>query len=293
MLNFRPLTLDCILLVRADLSRPVPRTCDYSLGGVMLWRDYFNVSYAQIGQSMIYRLCLPDGTVAYQTPADPDPELLLTVYDHCRQSKEPCRFSFVPAERKDVFYSTFSSVFVTDQREWYDYLYRKDDLISYAGKKLRGQRNHVNQFRSAYPQWDFVQGKESDLPRLREFYARFKEANQKDAPTWIEEEKKIEEIFNHFSEYGFLCGILTVNEEIVGFSMGEIVGDTLVIHTEKADRTVSGAYPMLASRFVEKFADNRIRYVNREDDSGDEGLRRAKLSYHPCALLEKTLIEVN
>jgi hypothetical protein len=179
---------------------------------------------------------------------------------------------------------------VEDQREWYDYLYRKDDLITYAGKKLRGQRNHVNKFRASYPDWAFHRATEEDLPRLRDFYRRFREENQKDAPSWKEEEKKIEEIFDHFSEYAFLCGILTVGDAIAGFSLGEYSGDTLIVHTEKADRNLAGAYPMLASRFVETFAHEGIRYVNREDDSGDEGLRTAKLSYHPCALLEKSLI---
>ncbi len=292
MLNFYPLTLDCIPLVRADLARPVPRTCDYSLGGVMLWRDYLKISYSKAGESMIYRLCLPDGTVAYQPPADPDPDLLRAVFDHCRKEKEPCRFSFVPSERIDAFYSCFPSVTVTDQREWYDYLYRKDDLITYAGKKLRGQRNHVNKFRTAYPDWEFVRGSESDVPRLREFYARFREENKKDAPTWLEEEKKIQEIFDHFTEYQFLCGILTVKGAVAGFSLGETVGDTLIVHTEKADRSFHGIYPMLASRFAETFADRSVLYVNREDDSGDPGLRTAKLSYHPCALLEKSLIDL-
>ncbi len=292
MLQFYPLTPDHIPFVRVDLSRAVPRTCDYSLGGVMLWRDFFRVCYCRVGSSMIYRLQLPDGTVAYQVPADPDPQLLRSVYDHCRRLGEVCRFSFVPSERKDVFFDLFHGATVTDQREWYDYLYRKEDLITYAGKKLRGQRNHVNRFRSQYPQWSFDRGTGADLPRLREFYARFKAENQKDAPTWIEEEKKIGEIFDRFDEYGFLCGILTVNGAVAGFSFGERMGDTLIIHTEKADRHVSGAYPMLASRFVETFGGPEIRYVNREDDSGDEGLRTAKLSYHPCALLEKSLVEI-
>ncbi len=292
MLKFYPLTLEHLPLVRADLARPVPRTCDYSSGGVLLWRDFFRVSFARVGQSLIYRLTLPDETEAFQVPADPDPALLLAVFQHCREQGIPCRFSFVPAERKDDFFSLFGTPKVRDQREWYDYLYRKEDFITYGGKKLRGQRNHVNKFLSSFPRWELVRGTEKDLPRLREFYRRFREENQKDAPTWIEEEKKIHEIFDHFQEYGFLCGILTVEETVVGFSLGERVGDTLIIHTEKADRKVPGAYPMLASRFVEAFSDNRIRYVNREDDSGDEGLRTAKLSYHPCALLEKSLIEI-
>lgn len=294
-MEFRPLMLDSIHLVKADLSRPVPRTCDYSLGGVLLWRDYFSVQYALAENAMIYRLSLPDGRIAFQPPADPSPALLQQIYDHGRNTGEPCRFCFVPAERQALFYTLFGeNVTSLPQREWYDYLYEKTDLITYAGKKLRGQRNHVNKFRLACPDWTFVRGGKEDLPGLREFYARFRAENQKDAPSWLEEERKIEEIFDHFEEYAFLCGILTAKGRIVGFSFGEIVGDTLIVHTEKADRNIPGAYPMLASRFVEEFAGplNSVRYVNREDDSGDEGLRTAKLSYHPCALLEKFLIEI-
>lgn len=295
MLEFYPLTAEQIPLVRADLTRPVPQTCDYSLGGVLLWRDYFQVQFARVGGSMIYRLRLPDGTEAFQPPADPDERLLSAVYEHCRGLGEPCRFAFVPSERKPLFYSLFGgNVVCTPQREWYDYLYEKNALITYAGKKLRGQRNHVNKFLAAFPHWKFRRGTTDDLPRLREFYALFRQENQKDAPTWLEEEKKIEEVFDRFDEYSFLCGILTVDGEIVGFSLGEIVGDTLVVHTEKAHRNFPGAYPMLASRFVSEFAGNNpaVRYVNREDDSGDPGLRTAKLSYHPCALLEKFLVEI-
>lgn len=293
MLDFQPLTLDSIPLVRTDLSESELRTCDYSLGGVMLWRDYLQVCYARIGSDMIYRLILPDGTEAYQMPTVPDADLLTAVYHHCRERSEPCRFAFVPPQRKDTFSAVFASVEALPQREWYDYLYRKEDLITYAGKKLRGQRNHVNKFRASYPQWDFVRGSEQDLPRLAEFYARFRDENKKNAPSWVEEERKISEVFSHFNEYGFLCGILTVNGAVVGFSLGERRGDTLFVHTEKADRSLHGVYPMLASRFVEAFSDDSVVYVNREDDSGDEGLRAAKLSYHPCALLEKLLITVD
>ncbi len=296
MLGFQPLTLDLIPLVKKDLARPLPRTCDYTPGGVLLWRDYFSAEYTLLGDSVLYRIRLPDGTQAFQAPADPDPALLIAAYEDCKARGVPCRFTFVPAERKDAFYSVFGEKNITaaPQREWYDYLYEKEDLIHYRGKKRKGQRNHVNKFCLTYPDWDFTRGTTEDLPRLREFYANFRKENQKDAPTWIEEEKKIEEIFSNFDRYGFLCGILTVNDRVVGFSLGEIQEDTLTVHTEKADRNIFGAYPMLTARFTEEFAGNlpQIRYVNREDDSGDEGLRNAKLSYHPCALLEKFFIEV-
>ncbi len=293
MSEFRPLTLSQLPEIRHDLSRDLPRTCDYSVGGVLLWRDYLQVEFAEFSGSMVYFLRLWDGTEGFQVPADPNPDLLLELREYCRKIGMPCRFLFVPAERKDVFFDLFDSLSVSDQRDWYDYLYRKEDLITYAGKKLRGQRNHVNKFRLAYPDWKFEKATPSDLPRLREFYHHFRENNQKEAPAWKEEERKIQEVFDRFEEYDFLCGMLTVNGSIVGFSLGEIVGDTLFVHTEKADRNIAGAYPMLASRFVEAFADDRVRYVNREDDSGDPGLRTAKLSYHPCALLEKYIVEIS
>ncbi len=292
MLDFKPLTLDCLSLVRQDLCRDLPRTCDYSLGGTLLWRDYLQVQYANVDGALVYSLRLPDATTAFQMPADPAPDLLRRIWEHCKETGADCRFTFVPGERKDVFYSLFDSVSVQEQRDWFDYLYRKEDLITYAGKKLRGQRNHVNKFRASVPDWEFFRGTEDDVPRLREFYARFRQENQKEAPSWKEEERKIEEIFDRFSDYDFLCGILTVQGRVAGFSLGERVGDTLMVHTEKADRQFPGIYPMLASRFTEAFADASIRYVNREDDSGDEGLRTAKLSYHPCALLEKFLVKV-
>lgn len=290
MLHFQPLTLEQLPLVRRDLCRPLPRTCDFSVGGILLWRDYLKVRYATVGESVLYQLQLPDGTDAFQGPADPNPDVLRALYDHCKEEGIPCRLTFVPAERKDEILAQFPDATVTEQRDWFDYLYPKDQLVSYAGKKMKGQRNHVNKFLATHPNWSFSRGTAKDLPQLREFYTRFMQENQKDAPAWKEEERKLQEVFNHFEEYGFLCGILRINDEIAGFSLGEIMGDTLIVHTEKAERAVPGAYPMLTARFTEFFAKDNVTYVNREDDSGDDGLRKAKLSYHPCTLLEKFLI---
>lgn len=292
MLHFVPLTADHIPLLRADLARTVPRTCDYSVGGMVLWADFFDIHVAQVGASLIYRLRLADGSLAYQIPADPDPSLLERICEECRRRGDPILFTLVPEESRAVLDALGTVTHAVPQREWADYLYRKEDLIFYRGKKLRGQRNHVNKFNATFPDATFTVGTERDLPALREFYARFKAENRKDAPTWIAEEKKMDEIFDRFSDYGFLCGILWGDGRMLGFSFGETVGDTLFVHTEKADRNAPGAYSTLSARFTEAFADESIAYVNREDDSGDEGLRTAKLSYHPCAILNKYLVRI-
>ena len=87
-------------------------------------------------------------------------------------------------------------------------------------------------------------------------------------------------------------GVLYAGSEVVGFSLGEIIHDTLFTHIEKADRSVKGAYQMLVNQFAARFADGRVQFINREEDMGDEGLRRAKQAYHPITQLKKYSIEV-
>lgn len=89
-----------------------------------------------------------------------------------------------------------------------------------------------------------------------------------------------------------LGGVLQADGKIVGFSLGEVAGDTLFVHIEKADRTFRGAYRMLVNQFAARFAGEGVSYINREDDMGDPGLRTSKLSYHPITLLKKYCITV-
>jgi len=91
--------------------------------------------------------------------------------------------------------------------------------------------------------------------------------------------------------YGMFGGVLYADGKVVGFSVGEQVDQTLYVHIEKANREVKGAYQTLNNRFATHFGKN-AKYINREDDTGDPGLRKAKLAYHPIKLLEKFVIEI-
>ena len=104
---------------------------------------------------------------------------------------------------------------------------------------------------------------------------------------------EIFEVLDHFDEYAFLGGILRVDGAIVGISMGEIVRDTLYVHIEKADVRYSGVYQKLVNCFAREFVTDEVRYINREEDVGDPGLRKSKLSYHPVALQEKYTVRVS
>jgi hypothetical protein len=87
--------------------------------------------------------------------------------------------------------------------------------------------------------------------------------------------------------------VLKAGGAVVGFSLGEIIGDTLYVHIEKADRGCKGAYQMLVNQFAAAQRQEQLLYINREEDMGDPGLRASKQSYHPVALLKKFVVRVD
>lgn len=100
------------------------------------------------------------------------------------------------------------------------------------------------------------------------------------------------EVLDHYAIYGMQGGVLYLNGAIVGFSLNEIIGQTMFTHIEKADRTVKGAYQMVVLHGAEAFTGEQTLYINREEDLGDPGLRESKESYHPVNRVRKYVVEV-
>ena len=126
---------------------------------------------------------------------------------------------------------------------------------------------------------------------MKEFLSYYYESVQKDSSTFRDEELAVNEVLSHLDIYGFFGGVIRAEGNICAFSLGEVIGDTLFVHIEKADREIRGAYQMMVSEFVSHYGKEPVLYVNREEDVGDPGLRYSKESYHPHALLEKYVLE--
>ena len=125
---------------------------------------------------------------------------------------------------------------------------------------------------------------------MRAFFAGHYEAHAKEG-TYNEGYRKTLEVLDHLELYRLIGGALRVGGEIVGAALGEKVGDTLFVHSEKAVKEIRGAYQMLVNQFAKAFATD-VPFINREEDDGVEGLRTAKLAYHPVKILDKYLVEL-
>lgn len=173
------------------------------------------------------------------------------------------------------------------ERDSYDYIYDASRLSTLSGKKLQPKRNHLNYFVSNY-NWSYEEFTPNKVDEVKEFSHEWcKRFDCDKLETLFWESCAVEKCLDYFEELKMKGGILRVDGQIVAYTVGEVLNsDTLVVHIEKAFTDVRGAYPMINREFVKRNAEG-FKYINREDDIGDEGLRKAKESYYPTILLEK------
>lgn len=181
-----------------------------------------------------------------------------------------------------------------EERNNFDYIYDGESLRTLAGRKNQKKRNHLNSFVKEYG--DRVEYKKLEETDFDECINLLKEWS-KDKEESIEldsEFKAIKRIFKNYKKLKDTLKIsgIYIDSKLEAFSIGEMLNDNMaVIHVEKANADIRGLYPYINQQFLlNEFSD--VEFVNREEDLGIEGLRKAKLSYHPVKFAEKyTVIE--
>lgn len=293
MLEFHPLTERDLDVLRPFLKNNPSRLCDLTVGGIFIWRDYYNTEWAVHKGILYFKVDYPGFGTLFTLPQGGDRKREYEqVREYCRRRQMDLTFYPIPKEELEPLMECFPCATVMSDRDTFDYLYQAEDLKYFKGKKMGGQRNHVNRFLRIYENWSFAQLTADDVADVETFLDRYASGTQKDSGTFQEDMRKTREILRDFAAYGMVGGVLRVDGQVVGFSIGEVEGDTLFIHIEKADRSCEGGYQMLVSQFAQTFAGEGVEYINREDDTGDPGLRTSKLSYKPITLLEKYAVVV-
>ena len=161
-----------------------------------------------------------------------------------------------------------------------------------SGKKYHGKKNHTNKFKKLYPNWQYERLNDSNVEECFQMALKWRNLNGCE-----DDEEKNSEMcvtlnsLRLYKELNLIGGLLRVGDEIVAFTIGEAVNDdTFVVHIEKAYADIEGAYTMINQQFVEHEVAGKYKYTNREDDVGEEGLRKAKLSYKPVFMVEKGVV---
>jgi hypothetical protein len=179
-----------------------------------------------------------------------------------------------------------------EDRDNFDYIYSVQKLSTLSGKKLDAKRNHINKFKKLHT-FKYEEISDENISDCIDIIEKWcKERNYSQSDSLIAERKANLDLMNNFNSLRVKGAIIEVDGRPEAFTVGEqLNSNTVVIHVEKANSEIHGLYPLVNQQFLANHW-NDIEYVNREQDLGIEGLRKAKLSYNPVSLLEKFTVEL-
>lgn len=168
-----------------------------------------------------------------------------------------------------------------------DYVYLTQDLIELKGRKYHRKRNHIKQFQEKYS-YQYIPLTPEWIPQCLQLETEWCDLRHCEAsPGLLNESFAIKEAFTHFEKLGVKGGAILIYGKVEAFTLGDPLNpDTVVIHIEKANPAYEGLYPTINQAFLENQWSG-YAYVNREQDLGEEGLRKAKESYFPHRLVNK------
>ena len=291
MIDFKPLTLENKDTYENILQAFGHRGCEYNFVNLYAWGR----QRAAMVEGNLTLFSQFSGQSIYPFPigfSDPRP----TVDALIRDAKErgiAFRITSLSQEDMDYLEAQYPGQFhFHTVRSNFDYIYDIHDLADLKGKKYQKKRNHANRFHKTYPEAEVRPLNEETLPLLREvfdtWYARRMDASP-DEDLYMER-IAVDRTLRHYQQLGLVGLILLAEGKPVAATVASrLCKDTFDIHFEKALEEYDGAYPVINQEFAKHLRENYpdTAWLNREDDLGIEGLRKAKLSYHPARLVEK------
>lgn len=277
-------------LADADWAIPLLRSCDsrcceYSYANMMMWRHYYDTQIAREGDYLLIRFRADNPIDMIPVGGDIRTGVRLLL-DCAHAEGHPLRLFGCSREEVARIENWFPGRFSIEAHDAdFDYLYRQEDLATLAGKKYHAKRNHVSAFSKAYD-WSCEPMTDRNIPEILDMAAQWY-AERPDAEGELSAEKQaVEEALTHHRIMALSGVLIRVNGKVVAFTFGSpLTADTFDVHVEKALSSYAGAYAVINQEFAKTLSG--YTYINRENDVGVEGLRRAKQSYRPAIWLEK------
>lgn len=260
-----------------------PEVSTYTFTNLFAWREPYKTGISRIGESIIVHHNL-ENRVCLEPMGGDDIKPIVAEVLARSQGLEIC-FERISSEVSALFVDDPGFI-VEPDRENSDYVYLASDLINLHGRKFDGKRNHVNRFKSLY-KYEYEKITEQTAIECLEFTDRWcEERSCRKTKGMRMEQLAMHQMLENFDSLKICGGAIRIDGVIAAFSLGEALNpETLVVHAEKADQKIEGLYQLINNEFCIHEANN-YEYVNREQDLGIPGLRKAKKSYHPVKMID-------
>ncbi|MCI8667974.1 MAG: DUF2156 domain-containing protein [Lachnospiraceae bacterium] len=288
--GFRKPLMEDVELLRNCFMAQRHMACDYSSGNIILWSKIYNTEIAYIKDMLIVKFSRGKDTFfTFPSGIGNHIEAIQWLEAYCQAEGIDLKFGIMEpemyAELKEMYPGRFSIEYCRDNA---DYIYLVEKLASLSGKAYHGKKNHVNKFMKTHEDWSYEKMSRENMEECIQMVQQWCIENG-----CCDDRDKAAEIcvcidgIRWREELGLTGGLIRTGDGIVALTLGEPLNqDTFVIHFEKAFSGIQGAYPMINQQFILHELMG-YKYVNREEDMGLDGLRKAKESYKPVMMAEK------
>ncbi len=292
MITFKNIQLEDRQLFNLYFSAKPYENSEFNFTNLFIWRLSYHFQFAIIHDHLCiiakYRDRYPCAFSPLSLSA-PDYEKVLPILAETFHAKGyPLVFKSIPEKQKNEMEAALHGrIFFLEDRNNYDYVYLARDLIELKGKMFRQKRNHINKFLKSY-EYQYEEMSDSNLKEClkTELIWISKQGGSEDQSI-LEEKQAIGEAINNFHKLKLTGGVIRINGKVRAFALGELLNpDMAVIHIEKANTDYVGSFNMINRMFV-LHAWSDVTYINREEDMGIPGLRKAKESYNPIRMVKK------
>lgn len=301
----KPVTLASGKLFALAYGNTPPRTAETVFSTLYGWQEYFGYEYSCFEDLLVVHYVSGKELIVL-------PPLLITGGDSKRVERFPGLVEAVTALARagglEAVFSNFPLEYarrlpadrftVIPERDFFEYVYTRTDLAGLPGRPFAQKRNLVRQFERSSPSFRYEALGAENLEKVRDFVRAHPRGATPAGGLAAGEGRMVERLLEAFSALKLIGGLLSVNGRVVAATLGAIVPDfrygderfsTAVVHYENALVEYKGAYQMINALFSRHLPESVV-YVNREEDLGIAGLRKAKLSYNPVRFIEKCRI---
>jgi hypothetical protein len=288
--KFKPVRLEDRDFIREVLRKYQPQTSEWSFTNLFIWQSHYRFQWTMFRDWLIVLGCGNDDETYALQPMGPASreEVTRMLLKWLWEEKGELSARIERADQRLVSELEGATDFLLEPlRDQFDYVYRSEDLIRLAGRKYHAKRNHINKFRRLHP-FTYVPFANEHLKPCLELADSWCEWRRcEEDLNLVGEWDAVREALTHFEALEIVGGLILIEDQVKAFALGELLNDEMAtVHIEKADPEIPGLYAVINQQFCENCWPD-VPFVNREQDLGEPGLRKAKLSYYPDRLEEK------
>lgn len=299
MIHFKALELKDREIFEEYLREYSFNTYEYSFITLYLWRQMYNIEYGILDNALIIKKTHKHFGSYFMQPIGYEKEALKNIVIKLHELKQNSS-GFVNLFRdiENPFLNELIDIFGNDLKisediNNFDYIYDCKKLASLSGKKYHSKKNQYNQFINNY---DYKLKDLKDKQVITDcinFAAGWYEKRGAGNEMLKYELEGIKEVLLNYQFLNLQGMAVYVHEKLAGFAIGEKVNRKMaIVHIEKADPAFRGVYAFLSKMFVQNYFLD-VGFINRQEDLGIEGLRRAKMAYNPVRLEKKYIVDLN